>query len=93
MFRPEYQRHLTTRAAQWGADRELEECCWVVDCAKNIPLESGKWLYNARRPGPPSLKERALEIINLGQDGWGLANSDWNALRCAIQLLPEDYET
>jgi hypothetical protein len=50
MFRPEYQLHLAARAAQWGADQELEACCeWL----ENQP----QWMEDlraARRPKPPS---------------------------------------
>ena len=55
-----YERHIATHAARWGADQELEACCeWL--------LEEGAWpeevanLRAARRPKPPSLKERALQ--------------------------------
>jgi hypothetical protein len=41
---------VATRAAQWGADQELEACCeWVEDYA-----ECGHSLRLARRPEPPS---------------------------------------
>ena len=41
------------------------------------------------QPVPPSLKEQALEILNLGHEGWGLANDDWQTLRRALEALPE----
>ncbi len=60
--------HIATRAAQWGADQELEACC------EYIAIE-GKWfadshfrlkeLRAARRPKPPSLKEQALNDLNV----------------------------
>jgi hypothetical protein len=48
------------RAAQWGADQELEACCeWL-----SVPCPSyGRELRNARRPKPQSLKEQALEQL------------------------------
>ena len=56
---------LATRAAQWGADQELEACVdWMKrmgywgDDGKAIPA-----LRSARRPKPPSLKEQALEAL------------------------------
>jgi hypothetical protein len=54
---PEY---IATRAAQWGADQELDACCeWL-----SVPCPSyGRELRNARRPKPQSLKEQALEIV------------------------------
>jgi hypothetical protein len=54
--------NLANRAAQWGADQELEACCeWL---RKNV----GRWeiplaLRDARRPKPPSLKARLKEAI------------------------------
>jgi len=49
---------MTTRAAQWGADQELEACChyFARDLRESLALE----LRDARRPKPPSLKEQAL---------------------------------
>ena len=44
-----------TRAAQWGADQELEACCeWFTSEGYTVSLRA------ARRPKPPSLKEQAL---------------------------------
>jgi hypothetical protein len=49
---------IATRAAQWGADAELEACCeWLSGCG----CESyGRELRAARRPKPPSLKDQAI---------------------------------
>jgi hypothetical protein len=56
------ERFLTTRAAQWGADQELEACCkWLRES-----VCEGGWsqhLRAARRPKPPSLKEQALDAL------------------------------
>jgi len=56
---------LATRAAQWGADQELEAVIeWMMkmhywgDDGKAIPA-----LRAARRPKPLSLKEQALEAL------------------------------
>ena len=52
---------LATRAAQYGADQELEACCeWVA--VESIAAATE--LRAARRPKPPSLKEQALALIN-----------------------------
>jgi hypothetical protein len=47
---------IAARAAQWGADAELEACCeWL-----SVPCPSyGRELRAARRPKTPSLKEQA----------------------------------
>jgi len=52
--------YLATQAARWGADQELEACYeWVVRDWTDI--QSADMLLAARRPKPPSLKERALQ--------------------------------
>ena len=59
----EYEQDIATRAAQWGADQELEACCeWLQDPDLNVDTYK---LRAARRPLPPSLKRRiAAEIEN-----------------------------
>ena len=56
---------LMTRAAQWGADQELEACCeWLVsEPWFKYEHEAVEDLRAARRPKPPSLKELALEAL------------------------------
>jgi hypothetical protein len=57
----EVLEHIITKAAQWGADQELEACCeWLGQ--EGWSGES-RQLRTARRPKPPSLKEQALEIV------------------------------
>jgi hypothetical protein len=60
-----YSEFIATRAAQWGADTELEAVIeWMTrmgywgDDGKAIPA-----LRTARRPKPPSLKEQALDAL------------------------------
>ena len=54
---------LATKAAQWGADQELEACCeWLR--SKDILEPAIDALRAARRPKPPSLKEQALEALD-----------------------------
>ena len=53
--RPNIEPFIATRAAQWGADQELEACCkWTAI------VGGAEALRAARRPKPPSLKEQAL---------------------------------
>ena len=80
---------LATRAAQWGADQELEACCeWLED-----PHEAAKLLRAARRPKPPSLKEQALSALSYLENG---ANSTMDTtehvyyIRRALEALPND---
>ena len=52
---------IAARAAQWGADQELEACCeWLDDASLHL---DGSYLRAARRPNPPSLKESALNAL------------------------------
>jgi hypothetical protein len=55
---------LATRAAQWGADQELEACCmeiidgegrfYIDETSDRVRLTEDLW--TTRRPKPPSLK-------------------------------------
>lgn len=79
--------HITARAAQWGADQELEACLdWFN--SNDADLQA-RLLYAHRRPKPPSLKEMALEDLNtlladLKCHGLG-ANTD--TIRNALEAL------
>jgi hypothetical protein len=56
--------YLATRAAQWGADLELDACCeWLEEIGPSGVQLWGDDLRKDRRPKPPSLKEQALEIV------------------------------
>ncbi|MGL4678214.1 MAG: hypothetical protein ACRCWC_02375 [Plesiomonas shigelloides] len=58
--------HLASKAAEWGADQELEACCeWLQDPDLNVDTYK---LRNARRPKPPSLKEQALKALHVSVD-------------------------
>jgi hypothetical protein len=80
---------LATQAARWGSDQELEACCeWVND---NVPCgygPPGEELRAARRPKPPSLKERALQAwaaVEAGTDD----QVAMAVIRRALEELPE----
>ena len=56
------RQDLATRAAQWGADQELEACCeWLKAKQWTDPEFAGE-LRAARRPKPPSLKPQPLPL-------------------------------
>jgi hypothetical protein len=57
--------HLATRAAQWGADTELEECCeWMRNAPFGLTLNTSAYqLRAARRPRPSSLKDEAMNAL------------------------------
>jgi hypothetical protein len=63
----DWERAFAARAAQWGADQELEACChyFARDLRESLALE----LRAARRSKPPTLKEQALEALSRLLDG------------------------
>jgi hypothetical protein len=60
---------LANKAAQWGADQELEACCeWLLQ--ERIFSTDSDYLFQlrtARRPKPPSLAEQGIEALQLGK--------------------------
>jgi hypothetical protein len=76
-----------TAAARWGADQELEACVeWLYKYQydKAVVL-----LLAARRPKPPSLKERALQAwaaVEAGTDD----QTAMAVIRRALEALPND---
>ncbi len=87
---------VVARAAQYGADQELEACCeWLGDNPNGwVALSTTQFaakLRATRRPKPPSLKEQALEELEQLR---GDANSmgmgfDAPAIRRALEALPD----
>jgi hypothetical protein len=75
-----------TEVAQQIADQELEACChyFARDLRESLALE----LRAARRPKPPSLKERALQAwaaVEAGTDD----QVAMAVIRRALEELPE----
>ncbi len=78
--------YIATRAAQWGADQELEACCEWLNRVGHFVV--GGELRAARRPKPPSLKEQALAILNDAHRG-DLGDNEIAILRCALESINE----
>jgi hypothetical protein len=54
--------YVADRAAQWGADQELEACCeWLR--SKDILEPAIDALRATRRPKPPTLAEQGLKAL------------------------------
>jgi hypothetical protein len=53
------------KAAQWGADQELEACVEQVDEAGYPSLAAH--IRASRRPKPPSLAEQGIEALQRGK--------------------------
>jgi len=87
-------REAITKAAQWGADQELEACCeWFQEFYKTESWVKHdlKHFRAARRPKPPSLKEQALTALNEADQG--LNESEWqqrsDTIRRALEQLDD----
>ena len=62
--KPDADALFATRAAQWGADQELEACLRLVEIdAGEDAYDFARYIRAARRPKSPSLKEQALEAL------------------------------
>ena len=82
--------YLATQAAQWGADQELEACCEWLDAGLRTPYVAIR-LRSDRRSKPPSLKEQALEILEINNDvDSQLSAVHYNIIRRALEALPND---
>jgi len=83
---------IAARAAQWGADQELEACCeWLKLEGHEHEHEA---LRAARRPKPPSLKDEAMNAL-----AWVDKHLDMpllnhcyaiHTIRRALEALPDD---
>jgi hypothetical protein len=80
------ERFLTVRAAQWGADQELEACLGEVSFLNSQALADR--VRAARRPKPPSLKEQALALLDKAEDpSWDI--NDFTIVRRALEQLDD----
>jgi len=79
-----YEQHIATRAAQWGADQELEACVKLLELSDKNARD---FLYSARRPKPPSLKEQALEAMHRNWNPHN--NDDFDTIRRALEQLDD----
>ena len=82
-----------TLAAQWGANRELDACCeWFI--CDWTDIETAVKLRTARRPKPPTLKEQALEALEVEDDAMPLRSLErserFDTIRRALEALPND---
>ena len=77
---------IATRAAQWGADQELEACCGLL-VQQGFDLVD--YLRAARRPKPPSLKEQALLAIDTAVADDRLSADVASVVRRALEQLDD----
>jgi hypothetical protein len=87
---PEY---IAARAAQWGADQELEACLRLIEIdAGEDAYDFARYIRAARRPKPSRLKEQALEAlahIATGPDPTAFLDCQ-DTIRRALEQLPDN---
>jgi len=78
------------RAAQWGADQELEACCewFTTKFGLEVAADIAD-LRASRRPKPPSLKAQALLAIDTAVADDRLSADVADVVRRALETLPE----
>jgi hypothetical protein len=81
----DWERAFATRAAQWGADQELEACCeWLRQIDEIAELRL------ARRPKSTSLKEQALAVLTQYMTGETILTKDSvDTIRRALEALDD----
>jgi hypothetical protein len=91
MFEFHSDAEVFTEVAQWGADQELEACCEWLEKHVLGPNSVGR-LRAARRPQPPSLKEQALDALELFIPFIESENkrAEAETIRKALEALPND---
>lgn len=86
----EVSLHIATQAARWGADQELEACCWWLQ-DPDLNVDTYK-LRAYRRPKPPSLAEQgcdALDAYIYGNPDYKDKERTYNTIRAALERLQE----
>ena len=85
-----YELHIAARAAQWGADQELEACVELT--RDNDGYDAALGLRAARRPKPPSLKKQACDALDTyiyGEPDPQDKNRTYNTSRKALETLDD----
>jgi hypothetical protein len=86
---PGWASRIATRAAQWGANAELEACCDWLCHEYGYGEELALKLRAARRPPPPSLEKEACKLLESHLDTLGvkLTTSQRNTIRRELEAL------
>jgi hypothetical protein len=90
-----YSEFIATRAAAWGADTELDACCEYLYERLKLTTAAciAQELRAARRPKPLSLKEQALEALDMHfaaiGEGQCYQAAHEDTIRRALEALPE----
>jgi len=84
---PRWFFSVCAKAAQWGADQELEACCEWFSADRGYHHSVSSDLRAGRRPKPPSLKEQALDALH-GIHDQGPTGEQVLIIRRAREALP-----
>jgi hypothetical protein len=86
-FTGESVQSFATRAAQWGADQELEACCeWLAIHFAGLE----QILRAARRPKPATLNSIALQMLGTIEQSEHFIPEITDTIRRALEALPND---
>lgn len=86
----EVKMKFATYAARWGSDQELEACCeWLCRSGHQFAETYVAYLRAARRPKPPSLKEQAMDALNVIEDKMLGPTTEEKLIRRALEALPD----
>ena len=81
--------NLIYQAARWGADQELEACCdWLEQNQSTDPEETVEKLYEERRGDGLTVKEQALQALEVLVEE-GLDKKSYDVLLDALESLPD----
>lgn len=78
---------MTARAAQWGADQELEACVDFVQYEAD--WNTAEKLRAARRPKPATLNSIALQMLGCIEQSEHFIPEITDTIRRALEALPE----
>jgi len=89
---PRWFVSVCAKAAQWGADQELEACLnWLTD-RERFPVghEAIEDLKADRRPKSPGLKDQALDVLEtLFQRSFAVGEAERDTIRRALEQLDD----
>ena len=85
----EFTKYVAIKAAQWGSDQELEECCAWLD--EHLAYENNVTdnLRSARRAKPKSLKQQAIDELIAAYNADQMDDTTFETLGRIIKSLPD----
>ena len=90
MFEFHSDAEVFSKVAQWGADQELDACCWWLNKEINTGWCLDPQLRAARRPKPPTLNSIALQMLGTIEQSEHFIPEITDTIRRALEALPND---